>query len=127
MNHISSTQHRPHGLGLVAVALLALSLGACASAPVPKEQMAVSQAAVERVSGPAGAEAPGEVASARDKLALAQRAMANKDYVLARQLAEQADADAALAEAKSRASRSDTALTQVQESIRALKAELARS
>jgi len=28
MNHISSTQHRPHGLGLVAVALLALSLGA---------------------------------------------------------------------------------------------------
>jgi len=67
------------------------------------------------------------VASARDKLALAQRAMANKDYVLARQLAEQADADAALAEAKSRASRSDTALTQVQESIRALKAELARS
>lgn len=108
--------------GLAAV----LVLGACASAPPPKEQMAVSSAAVSRVSGTA-AEAPAEVAAAREKLALAQQALARQDYEAARQWAEQAEADAALAEARARANRSDAALGQVRDGIRALRAELARS
>ena len=86
----------------------------------------MSQAAVERASGPTAAEAPAEVALARDKLARAQRAMAGKDYATARQLAEQAEADAALAQARARATRADTALDEVQASLRALRAELAR-
>ena len=44
----------------------------------------------------------------------------------ARQLAEQAEADAVLAEARARARRSDQALTEVRESLRALRAELNR-
>lgn len=127
MTHPSSSPSRRPGLAAAGIATVALALAACAGTPPPKEQLAVSQAAVERVTGPAGAEAPAEVASARDKLARAQRAMADKDYVLARQLAEQAEADAALAEAKARANRSSAALNEVNESIRALKAELARS
>jgi hypothetical protein len=110
-------------LGATAV----LSLAACAGAPEPREQMALGRAAVERVSGPAGAEAPVEVAAARDKITRANRALANKDFVLARQLAEQAEADAALAEARSRSVRSATALDEVRASIRALRAEIARS
>ena len=89
--------------------------------------MAVGRAAVERVSGPTGAEAPLEVASARDKIARANRAIAAKDYAMARRLAEEAEADAALAEAKSRASRSDGALEEVRAGIRALRAEMDRS
>jgi predicted nucleic acid-binding Zn-ribbon protein len=89
--------------------------------------MAVSRAAVERASGPAAAEAPVELAAARDKISRANAALANKDYVLARQLAEQAEADAALAEARARASRSDVALGAVRESIRLLRLELNRS
>lgn len=104
----------------------ALALGACAGTP-PKEQMAVGRAAVERASGPAAAEAPVEIAAARDKIARANVAMTRKDYELARQLAEQAEADAALAEARARAVRSGNALAELRESLRALRAELERS
>jgi hypothetical protein len=103
-----------------------LGLAACAGNP-PREQLAVSRAAVDKASGPAAAEAPMELAAARDKVTRAQIAMADKDYALARQLAEQAEADAALAEARARAARSDLALREVRESIRALRSELERS
>ncbi len=105
---------------LLAAATVAL-LAACASTPPPREQLAVGRAAVDRASGPAAAEAPVELAAARDKMERANLAMANKDYPLARQLAEQAEADATLAEAQSRTARSDRALTEVRESIRMLR------
>ena len=108
-----------------ALANLAL-LAACASTPPPTEQMAVSKAAVERATGPAAAEAPTELAAARDKLASANAAYAKKDYVLARQLAEQAEADATLAEAQARSERSDKALGEVREGIKQLRDEMAR-
>ena len=111
----------------VALALAALStIGACSSVPAPTEQMAVSRAAVERASGPAASEAPLELASARQKIERANVAMTNKDYVLAKQLAQEAEADAMLAEARARAVRSDRALGEVRESIRQLRAELNR-
>lgn len=116
------TRRAPLHLLLASATLAALA--ACSSPP--KEQMAVSRAAVDRVSGPTAAEAPAEVAAAREKLARAQRAMAEKDYVLARQLAQEAEADAALAEARARARRADSALDEVRESLRVLRAELAR-
>ncbi len=109
------------------VAALALTLAACAGTPEPREQMAVSQAAVERLGGSAGGEAPVEVATAREKLAAAQRALADKKPELARQLAEQAEADAVLAEARAREKRSTAALDEVREGLRALRAELART
>jgi hypothetical protein len=109
---------------LAALTLATLGFAACSSAPPPREQMAVSRAAVDKASGPAAAEAPVEIAAAREKLSRANRAMADKDYALARQLAEQAEADAALAEARARSKRSDTALGELRESIRALRTEL---
>lgn len=116
---------RPKYLGAVAV-LATLALAACASAPPPKEQMAVANSAVDQASGNS-ADAPAELTAAKDKLARANQAMANKDYVLARQLAEQASADAALAQASARSTRSTRALTEVRESIRQLQAQLNRS
>lgn len=112
-------------------ALLATSalawLSACAGTPPPNEQMAVSKAAVDRAAGPASAEAPAELASARDKLAAANAAYAKKDYSLARQLAEQAEADATLAEAQSRSVRSSRALEEVRDGIRQLRDEMKRT
>lgn len=107
------------------LAALAL-LSACASAPPPNEQLAVGRAAVARAEAPAAADAPIEMAAARDKLARANLALANKDPVLARQLAEQAEADATLAEAQARSTRSQKALAQVREGIRQLREEAAR-
>lgn len=101
-----------------------LILGGCATEPIPREQLAVSRAAVERVSGPAAAEAPVNVAAARDKVARANVALAEKNYTLARQLAQEAEADATLAEAQARATRSGRALDEVRESLRALQTEL---
>ena len=126
---MNNTFRRPSAprAALAALTLAMLALAACSSVPPPREQMAVSRAAVDKASGPAAAEAPVEIAAARDKIARANRAMADKDYALARQLAEQAEADAALAEARARAKRSDTALTELRESIRALRAELSKS
>lgn len=115
---------RPLWAGLATTALLAMT--ACASTPAPTEQMAVTRAAVDRASGPVAAEASGDIAAARDKLRRAERAMANKDYDIARQLAAQAEADVALAEARAREARSTTALTEVRDGIRALRDELAR-
>lgn len=114
---------------LAALATLAvLTLGGCASTgDMPREEMAVARAAVDRAAGPAGADAPIEVSQAREKLERANAAVARKDYDVARRLAQQAEVDANLAEAKSHSARSDRALLEVREGIRQLRAEIARS
>ena len=109
---------------VLAVACAAL-LAACAGNP-PTAEMAVGRAAVERATGPAAADAPTEMAAARDKLARATTGYANKDYALARQLADEADADATLAEAQARSARSTRALAEVRDGIRMLRDEMAR-
>jgi hypothetical protein len=62
----------------LAVAALAL-MTACASTPAPSAELAVGRAAVERATGPAAAEAPVEMAAARDKITRANAAYANRD------------------------------------------------
>ena len=118
---------RPEARLVAPLALAALLLlSACASTPPPNAELAVGQAAVDRAAGPAAADAPLEMAAARDKMARAHAAFANKDYALARQLADEAEADATLAEAQARSLRSTRALTEVQEGIRMLRAEMSR-
>ena len=113
---------------LTVVATLALLIlpGCASTGDMPREQMAVSRAAVDRATGPAGADAPVEVSMARDKLERANAAVARKDYDDARRLAEQAEVDANLAEAKSHSVRSSRALVEVREGIRQLREEIAR-
>jgi len=110
----------------ILVACTALALAACASPPPPKEQMAVANSAVDQATGNA-AEAPAELGVARDKLTRANAAMARQDYVAARQLADEAAADAALAQATARSARASRALAEVRQSIQQLQAQLNRS
>jgi len=117
--------HSMKGRGALCMAA-ALALAACASPDAPKEQMAVANSAVDQATANA-AEAPAELATARDKLTRANQAMARKDYVAARQLADEAAADAALAQATARSARSSRALTEVRQSIQQLQAQLNRS
>ncbi|MDO8449308.1 DUF4398 domain-containing protein [Rhodoferax sp.] len=109
-------------------AAVVLTVG-CSSLKTPATaDVAVSKAAVENAAGAGGAEfAPVEMNSAREKLALANKAMAAKDYKLAVDLASQAQADAKLAQGKSNSAKAQTAADALQDDIRILREELDRA
>lgn len=117
---------------LCAVALLAtgaLMAAGCSSMKTPATaSVAVSTAAVDNAAGAGGAEfAPIEMSSARNKMALANKAMAAKDYKLANELATQAQADAKLAQGKADSAKAKTAADALQDDIRVLREELDRT
>ena len=104
-----------------------LLLGACASPPVPKEELAVAEASVKQASTAATGEgAPLELRVATDKLASARAAVASGDMVRARQLAEQTELDARVAELHAQTTRSRKAAEESQNAARALSEELER-
>ena len=106
---------------------VAIFMAGCASTPAPTEQMAVSKAAVNNAISAGGNEfAPLQLKSAMDKMDAAQRAMLAEDYVLARQLAEQAQVDAQLATAVARSAKARKAAEELQESSRVLRQEIDR-
>ena len=111
----------------MALMLATSLLAACASVPPPTEQMAVSTAAVARAAQAGGTElAPGDMALARDKLAQANAALAQEKNDNARTLAEQAQVDAQVAEAKARSVKANKAAAELQESNRVLRQEIQR-
>jgi len=114
-----------HRVGM-AVAAVMLVAG-CASTSAPTEQMAVSRAAVSNALAAGGNQfAPVQFKSASDKLAAAERAMADKDYELALRLAEQAEVDARLAAEMARSTKAQRAADALQDDIRVLRQEIER-
>jgi hypothetical protein len=112
---------------IVVTVVAAIFIAGCASTPAPIEQMAISRAAVSNASSAGGDEfAPLQLKSAVEKMDGAERAMAEKDYMRARQLAEQAQVDAQLAEATARSAKAQKAADAVQEDIRVLRQEINR-
>lgn len=106
----------------------AIFITSCASIPPPTEQMAVSKVTVSNASSAGGNEyAPIELKSAMNKMAGAEQAMAAEDYVLARQLAEQAQVDAQLAAATARSAKAQKAANALQEDNRVLRQEIDRN
>ena len=105
-------------------AALLVGLSACASTPIPNEKMAVAKASVQRAEQAGAPEfAPVELAAARDKLARADKAAADRNADVATQLAEQANADAQLAEATAVQARSHKAALEFDASMLALRQE----
>ena len=105
-----------------------LLLAACASAPVPTEQMAVGRKAVERASGTPDVVqwAPTELDRARSKIQQAEIALRDKRYDDARRLADEAEADARYAEARAESAKNQRAVAEVREALRGLREEIAR-
>ena len=100
-------------------------LGACASAGVaPVGQLATARAAIANAEG-AGAlqTAPVELLAAREKLGKAEAAAREERFVDARWLAEQAEADAGLAERKARAVKAQAAAQELARSNAQLRKE----
>lgn len=109
-------------------AALATVLAACASTPLPKEKIAVARASLQRAEQSGAPElAPVELATARDKLSRAEKAVADRDAEPATLLAEQANVDAQLAEASAVQAKSHKAATEFDASLQALRQESMRS
>jgi Domain of unknown function (DUF4398) len=115
--------------GVAVFAATAMALAACATTnPFADEKIAVAKASVQRAEGSGAPEfAPVEFAAARDKLARAEQANTAKQLVPASQLADQANADAQLAEATAQQQRSHKAATEFDASMQALRQESMRS
>jgi hypothetical protein len=102
-------------------------MSGCATTPPPVELMAVSKAAVNDANLAGANElAPVQYKSAVEKKDGAEVAMANKDYELAKQLAEQAQVDAKLATAIARSAKAKKAADALQEDSRVLSSEIGR-
>lgn len=105
----------------------AILMAACASTPPPTDQLAVSTAAVASAVGAgSGQFAAADLKMARDKLDRANVAMTAKDYELARSLAQEAQVDARLAEARANSAKAQKAADELQESRRILREEMDR-
>ncbi len=109
-------------------AALVAALAGCASTPLPYEKIAVAKASLQRAEQSGAPElAPVELATARDKLSRAEKAVADRDAGPATLLAEQANVDAQLAEATAGQQKSHKAATEFDASLQALRQESLRS
>ena len=113
---------------VAAAGTVTVLLAGCATAPAPREQMAVARTAV------ADADAAGatrydaiDINRAHDKLNAATLALGAHDYDQARRYAEEAEVDANLAATRTRSAKMQNAVAEVRESLRALRAEISRS
>jgi multidrug resistance efflux pump len=117
-----------------AAAVLALSsllfLGACASkGAAPTAELSMARASITQAEAAgAGELAPVELLAAREKLGRAESAVRAEDFSQARRLSEQAaaDADADLAERKSRADKARRMATEMGRSNDTLQREIKR-
>ena len=80
-----------------------------------------------RASAGAAELAPDEMRSAREKMMRANQALKDHDYKLARELADQAQADAKLAQSKANSTKATTAADEINENLRVMREELNRA
>jgi hypothetical protein len=124
MSRLSSYQ-RYLSAGAIACAIGVVA--GCASIPPPTEQIAVSRSAIANaVSAGGGEYAPVEMKSAQEKMERANRAMQKEEFEDARRLAEEAQADARLAEKKAQSAKAEKAASVTQDDIRVLREEMNR-
>ncbi|TRX00918.1 DUF4398 domain-containing protein [Candidatus Methylobacter oryzae] len=107
--------------GVAAVVLIS----GCASVPAPIEQMDIAKAALSNANRASGDEfAPQQFELAKTKMEAAKRAMQEKNYRYARQLAEQVQVDAELAAIMARSAKAQRTAGALQENNRELQQEI---
>ena len=116
---------RPTAFALVL--LSAVALGACATKPMPMQEMAVADAAVQRASSTRTAQlAPMELGVAVGKLSNARAALAAGNAEQARRLAREATADAQVADLHADAVQATAAAKDSEDAARVLREEIGR-
>jgi len=106
------------------VAMAIASLFGCANDPAPNEQLKLTEQAVAQATAVGATDDEPDMVTAQSKLTQAQAAMAKKSYKDARMLAEQAELDARLAEARELTEKSDEQLAQVNARLDRLRKQL---
>ena len=104
--------------------LTALAVTGCANDPAPIAQLQLTEQVVAQAASVGADNQLSEMQLARDNLALAQKNMAEHDYKRARILAEAAELDARLAEAKVLVAKSDAQINELQLKIARLRKQL---
>lgn len=123
------TSHPTSRLLLIAALVATAGVG-CANQPQSSAttQIAVSREAVSNAAGADGMQfAPAEMTAAREKLTRANKAMVDRDYQAASELATQAQADAKLAQSKANTAKAQAVANALQDDIRVLRDELDRA
>jgi hypothetical protein len=111
-----------------AITLSFVAMAAHAGNPAADESIAVAKAAVERAEQSGAPQAaPVELASAREKLARAEKANADRHRKPAIELADQATVDAQVAEAKAQKERATKAAAEFDASMATLRQESNRA
>ena len=106
-------------------AVLALSLLAgCTSDPAPQAQLQLSEKALQQARAIGADDAQEELRAAEEALAAAREAVDRQEYRRARMLAERAELDARLAEARTLTAKSSEQIAEVRSGIRQLRIEL---
>lgn len=97
-------------------------LAGCAGTPPPEAELTAADLSVrEAEEADAQQFAPVPLQEAREKLARARQAVEDEEMVAARRFAEQAAADAQLAEAEARAEMARSSLREVQQGVQQLR------
>ncbi|WP_263141895.1 DUF4398 domain-containing protein [Pseudomonas alcaligenes] len=109
---------------LPAFALAVIALSGCAKDPQPLEQLRLTEQVLAQAKAVGADDQVEELALAEDKLARAQKNMAEEDYKRARVLAEQAELDARLAEAKVLTRKSQEQLAELNTRIERLRKQV---
>ncbi|KAF1051812.1 MAG: hypothetical protein GAK43_02228 [Stenotrophomonas maltophilia] len=104
--------------------VLLLALAGCANDPVPNEQMRLTEQALEQAKAVGATDDVAEFKLAEDKYQAARSALTDASNKRARQLAEQAELDARLAEAKVLTRKSAAQLAEQSKSITRLRKQL---
>jgi hypothetical protein len=118
---------RPAAVTAVALGAAVLLASGCASTPMPVEELAVAEAAVQRASTASTREsAPAELGVAVAKLASARSAVTAGDAGRARLLADEATVDAQVAEMRAQAVRASKAARESEDAARVLREEINR-
>ncbi len=116
--------------GAASILTLSLVFAGCAHNPPPKGELAASKTAIEAALSAGGAEyAPVPLKTAQDKSSQAEKIVASGDndkYPQAKQLAEQAAADAKVAQETAEAAKAKKALDDAQRDQNALRQEINR-
>ena len=107
---------------LAGLAVAALLAAGCASVPEPKGELANADLALRKSEAVNASEfAPLDARLAREKLEKAKLDMSKEKYQSARRLAEEAEVDALVAEAKARSTRVQNQTQQLRDEIEKLR------